>query len=35
MGGLPYRKTCPELPGPDHAPQAAAIQSEAGAGKAL
>ena len=34
MGDLPYRKTCPDLPGPDDAPQAAALQSPPGAGKA-
>ncbi len=34
MGDLPYRKTCPDLPGPDEAPQAAAIESSPGAGKA-
>ena len=34
MGDQPYRKTCPDLPGPDDAPQAAAIQSSPGAGKA-
>ena len=33
MGDQPYRKTCPELPGPNDAPQAAAIQSPAGAGR--
>jgi hypothetical protein len=27
MGDEPYRKTCPELPGPDDAPQATATQS--------
>jgi hypothetical protein len=33
MGDEPYRKTCPDLPGPDDAPQAAALQSPPGAGK--
>ena len=30
----PYRKTCPDLPGPDDPPQAAALQSSPAAGKA-
>jgi hypothetical protein len=34
MGDLPYRKTCPDLPGPDDAPKVAAIQAPPGAGKA-
>ena len=34
MGDQPYHKTCPDLPGPDDAPQAAAIQSSPDAGKA-
>ena len=34
MGDQPYRKTCPDLPGPDDAPQAVAIQASPGAGKA-
>jgi WD40 repeat protein len=35
QGDLPYRNTCSDLPGPDDAPQAAAIQSSSGAaGKA-
>ena len=34
LSDQPYRKTCPELPGSDDAPQAAAIQSSPGAGKA-
>ncbi|MCA1852935.1 MAG: hypothetical protein LC647_11205, partial [Beggiatoa sp.] len=34
LGDQSYRKTCPDLPGPDDAPQAAAIQSSPGAGKA-
>ncbi len=34
MGDLAYRKTCPELPGPDDAPQAAALQSSPGPAKA-
>ena len=34
MGDEPYRETCPDLPGPDDAPKAAAIQSSSDAGKA-
>jgi hypothetical protein len=34
MGDLLYRKTCPELPGPDDAPQAAAVQSSPSPAKA-
>jgi hypothetical protein len=34
MGDLLYRKTCPDLPRPDDAPQAVALQSPPGAGKA-
>ena len=34
MGDQPYRKTCPDLPGPDDAPQAAALQSPPGPAKA-
>jgi WD40 repeat protein len=34
IGDQQYHKTCPDLPGPDDTPQAAAIQSSPGAGKA-
>ncbi|MDQ3564278.1 MAG: hypothetical protein M3436_09100 [Pseudomonadota bacterium] len=34
LSDQPYRKTCPDLPGPDDAPQAAAIQAPPGDGKA-
>jgi dipeptidyl aminopeptidase/acylaminoacyl peptidase len=34
IGDQHYHKTCPDLPGPDGAPQAAALQSPPGAGKA-
>ena len=33
LSDQPYRKTCPDLPGPDDAPQAAAIQSSPDAGR--
>jgi len=34
LSDQPYHRTCPDLPGPDDAPQAAAIQAPPGAGKA-